>query len=311
MIPRRAPIQTELLKQLSQLGLGHDTDRTLPTRVPGLQDIQAVAAGAEFSLALSSDGTTVWSWGGGSHGELGDSTFETRSSPGPVRLNGSIRAIAAGAYHALALGDDGTVWTWGANFSGKLGIGLDQTSLTNIHVPVEVHGPANASYLHPMKAALAGEVHNLAVSSDGTVWAWGNNMFGQLGNGTTNASSAPVQVSLLNSVTALGGRGYHSLAIQADGSVWAWGWNSAGELGNGTSNFTLVPVQVVAIRRRASARRGESATAASVSTFVRSARQRSRKSARSSSCTASMSRGVARSIANKSSRICPARAPRS
>jgi alpha-tubulin suppressor-like RCC1 family protein len=98
-----------------------------------------------------------------------------------------------------------------------------------------------------MKAALAGEVHNLAVASDGTVWAWGNNTFGQLGNGTTNNSSLPLQVNLLHSVTALGGRGYHSLAIQADGTVWGWGWNAAGELGDGTSNFTTVPVQVVGL----------------------------------------------------------------
>jgi alpha-tubulin suppressor-like RCC1 family protein len=156
-------------------------------------------------------------------------------------------SIWGGARSTLVLKSDGTVWTWGANFSGKLGIGLDQAGLARMLVPAEVHGPGNVSYLNPMKAALAGEVHNLAVAYDGTVWAWGNNMFGQLGNGTTNAASTPVQVSLLSSVTALGGRGYHSLAIQADGSVWAWGWNSTGELGNGTTNSTLVPVQVLGL----------------------------------------------------------------
>jgi alpha-tubulin suppressor-like RCC1 family protein len=159
----------------------------------------------------------------------------------------NVVSIWGGARSTTVLKSDGTVWTWGANFSGKLGIGLDQTNLTRMPVPVEVHGPGDVSFLHPMKAALAGEVHNLAVASDGTLWAWGNNMFGQLGDGTTNASSTPVQVSFLHSVTALGGRGYHSLAIQADGSVWAWGWNSAGELGNGTTNATLVPVQVIGL----------------------------------------------------------------
>jgi alpha-tubulin suppressor-like RCC1 family protein len=156
-------------------------------------------------------------------------------------------SIWGGARSTTVLKSDGTVWTWGANFSGKLGIAMDSTTLGRSLVPAEVHGPGNLGYLNPMKAALAGEVHNLAVAYDGTVWAWGNNMFGQLGNGTTNAATTPVQVSLLHSVTALGGRGYHSLAIQADGSAWAWGWNSAGELGNGTTNSTLVPVQVTGL----------------------------------------------------------------
>src|SRR5207245_9333978 len=80
-----------------------------------------------------------------------------------------------------------------------------------------------------------------------TGWAWGPNIFGQLGNGSTNEAHTPVQVSCLSSVTALGGRGYHTLAIDAGGSVWGWGWNSAGELGNGTTNPTTVPVKVVGL----------------------------------------------------------------
>src|SRR5215471_10141459 len=104
----------------------------------------------------------------------------------PAVFAANVVSIWGGARSTTVLKSDGTVWTWGANFSGKLGIGLAQTSLTNMHVPAEVHGPADVSFLHPMKAALAGEVHNLAVDSDGTVWAWGNSMFGQLGNGTSN-----------------------------------------------------------------------------------------------------------------------------
>jgi alpha-tubulin suppressor-like RCC1 family protein len=142
---------------------------------------------------------------------------------------------------------DHTVWTWGANFAGKIGVGVDQTTLVRVLVPTEVHDPGDVSYLNSMKAIMGGELHNLAVKSDGTVWAWGNNMFGQLGNGTTNSASLPVQVSGLNSITSLGGRGYHSLAIKSDGTIWAWGWNSTGALGDGTTNATLVPVQVVGL----------------------------------------------------------------
>ena len=94
---------------------------------------------------------------------------------------------------------------------------------------------------------MGGEIHNVATGSDGTVWAWGANAFGVLGNGSTNEAHTPVQVSGLASVKALGGRGYHTLAVDAGGSVWGWGWNSQGELGNGTTNATTVPVKVVGL----------------------------------------------------------------
>src|SRR6266567_2552709 len=145
-------------------------------------------------------------------------------------------SIWGGARGTIVLKSDGTVWTWGANFSGKLGIGVSSTTLGRALVPSEVHGPGDAGYLNSIKAIMGGEVHNVALKTDGTVWAWGNNVFSQLGNGTTNEAHVPTQVSGLSSVVKLGGRGYHTLAIEGDGSVWGWGWNSNGELGNGTTN---------------------------------------------------------------------------
>ena len=158
-----------------------------------------------------------------------------------------VTSIWGGARGTIVLKSDGTVWTWGANFGGKLGIGLSSTNLGRVLVPSEVHGAGDISFFNTVSAIMGGEVHNVALESDGKVWAWGANIFGNLGNGSTNEARAPVQVSNLNSVTALGGRGYHTLAIEADGSVWGWGWNSAGELGNGTTNFTTVPVKVVGL----------------------------------------------------------------
>jgi alpha-tubulin suppressor-like RCC1 family protein len=156
-------------------------------------------------------------------------------------------SIWGGARGTVVRKSDGTVWTWGANFSGKLGVGLDSTNLVRQLVPTEVHGPGDAGFFNSIMAIMGGEVHNVALKSDGTVWTWGNNMFGQLGNGSTNAAYTPVQVSGLSSVTALGGRGYHTLAVDRGGSIWGWGWNSAGELGNGTNNATTVPVRVVGL----------------------------------------------------------------
>jgi alpha-tubulin suppressor-like RCC1 family protein len=156
-------------------------------------------------------------------------------------------SIWGGARGTVVRKSDGTVWTWGANFGGKLGVGLASSNLVRLLVPTEVHDVGNAGFLNSVTAIMGGEVHNVALKADGTVWSWGNNIFGQVGNGTTNDASAPVQTSGLSSVIALGGRGYHTLAIEADGSVWGWGWNNAGELGDGTTNRTLVPVRVVGL----------------------------------------------------------------
>ena len=118
------------------------------------------------------------------------------------------------------------------------------------HTPLQVHGPGNVGYLNSVKAIMGGETHNFALLSNGTVWAWGWNMMGQLGDGTNNDSAVPVQVSGLTSIISLGGRGYHSLAIQTGGTVWAWGNDFAGELGDGKTGVTSsVPVKVSGLSR--------------------------------------------------------------
>jgi alpha-tubulin suppressor-like RCC1 family protein len=120
-------------------------------------------------------------------------------------------------------------------------------------------------YLNSVVAISAGEGHNLALRADGTVWAWGYNAFGQLGNGTTNDAYTPVQVSGLTNIVAISGRAYHCLALRADGNVWAWGWNSYGQLGIGSTISTLVPVQVVGLTNPASISAGYTVSLARMS----------------------------------------------
>ncbi len=171
-----------------------------------------------------------------------------------VARGADVVSIWGGARGTIILKSDGTVWTWGANFNGKLGVGVDSNTLPRALVPGEVHGVGNAGYLNSIAAIMGGEIHNVALKSDGTVWAWGLNAYGQLGNGTTNDSYSPVQVGLgavppLTSVTKLGGRPYFTLAVKADGTIWAWGMNQFGQMGNGTVNpisgpQVTVPVMV-------------------------------------------------------------------
>jgi len=148
-------------------------------------------------------------------------------------------SVWGGARGTIVLKSDGTVWTWGLNGAGKLGIG--DTNLVHVEVPVEVHGAGNTGYLNSVKAIMGCETHNVALKSDGTVWSWGMNVFGQLGNGGTNEAWSPVQTGLgatppLTSIVKLGGRPYFTLAVKSDGTVWAWGMNRYGQVGNGSVN---------------------------------------------------------------------------
>jgi alpha-tubulin suppressor-like RCC1 family protein len=170
-------------------------------------------------------------------------------SSSPIR----VLSIWGGARHSIVLKSDGTVWDWGMNWSGKLG---DNTTSVfsdppnyaggsnDRFTPIQVHGQGNVGYLNSIVAIMGGESHNFALKSDGSVWAWGWNAMGQLGDETFTDSYTPVQVSGLNSVIALGGRAYHSLALRSDGTVWTWGWNGGGQLADGTTTNGNIPVQV-------------------------------------------------------------------
>jgi alpha-tubulin suppressor-like RCC1 family protein len=169
----------------------------------------------------------------------------TNSSPRITSIWGG------GGSEQIVLKSDGTVWDWGLNGSGELGNG----TTNNSPVPVQVLGPGGVGYLTSITAIMGGELHNFALKSDGTVWSWGMNFFGQLGDGSTNwgaisnRSTTPVQVSGLTSVKSLGGRGYHSMALKTDGSIWCWGDNASGQLGNGVAygSGTNRPVQVIGL----------------------------------------------------------------
>ena len=226
-----------------QLGDGTRTTRWYPGQVSGFVGGTAVAGGYGHSLALKQDGS-VWAWGNNGYGQLGSGDGVYRQLPVQVVDFSNGIAVAAGKYHSAALRNDGTVWTWGANPSGELGNGTWGWS-TSQNRPVQVIDPSDPSgYLTHVIAIACGDEHAMALKEDGTVFAWGANNFGQLGDGTTGNKNTPVMVSALNGVTAIkGGRG-HSLAVKGDGTAWAWGGNWAGQLGDGTTEPKTAPVLV-------------------------------------------------------------------
>ncbi len=216
-----------------QLGNGNTTSQATPAQVPGLDQVVAVSAGFRHSLALKADGT-VWAWGYNAEGQLGDGTTADRLAPVQVTGVVSVTGIAAGWFHSLAWEADGSAWAWGANWDGELGNGSVDGNVNLAHpVPGAVIGLATG-----VQRLAAGAYHTLALKADGTLWAWGRNLQGQLGDGTTSSVPVPETVPSLANVAYMAGGWGHSLAVTGEGRVWAWGLDDAGQLGDGHSTMT-------------------------------------------------------------------------
>jgi len=235
-----------------QLGNGTTTAAVVPSPVATTgvfagKTVLSYAVGSGHSLAVFSNGT-VAAWGNNEFGQIGDNTLTNRSSPVAVAAYGALAgktvvAVAAGFEHSLALCSDGSVHAWGRNLYGQLGNG----TTSNSRVPVAVSSGALAG--KTVVAIAAGFVHSLALCSDGTLAAWGRNIGGQLGDGTSTNRSLPVAVDTSRiapgkTITAIAAGSEHSLLLCSDGTLAAWGYNNSGELGTGGTSWAPTPVLV-------------------------------------------------------------------
>ena len=176
--------------------------------------------------------------GDGGWGQLGDGLSDPAQSPVQVTALGtSVAQVAAGYDHTCARKADGTLWCWGHNQSGQLGTGS----------PPRTMSPVQVTALGASVAQVAtGISYTCARKADGTLWCWGLNSYGQLGNGSTTNSSSPTRIAALGTAVAQVAVGDgHACARKNDGTLWCWGDNGYGQLGNGSTVGSLNPVQVV------------------------------------------------------------------
>ncbi len=224
-----------------QLGDGSNTDSHTPVAVdlPAGTVATAIAAGDNDSLAVTSTGA-IYSWGNNHYGQLGDGSNLPSNVPVKVRLPRGDKAIQVGVSYnyAVALTSAGQVLTWGYNGSGQLGNGYETAS----EVPIPVKLPKGTA----VRAIANGGYDGLALTASGRIWAWGDDRYGQLGDGTRSSALSPVQVKLPTGVkvVSIGAGSQHGLALTSTGKVLAWGWNAYGQLGNGSTKDSTVPVAV-------------------------------------------------------------------
>ena len=228
-----------------QLGNGSKEDFFEPVKVADITDATAITAGREHSCALHQDGT-ISCWGHNEYGQLGDGqSGQNNKSSVPVQVADitDATAITTGGAHSCALHQDGTISCWGHNEYGQLGDG--QSGQNNkSSVPVQVADITDAT------AITTGSLYSCALRQDGTISCWGDNEYGQLGDGQSgqnNESSVPVQVAGITDATAITTGGAHSCALHQDGIISCWGHNEYGQLGNGNDAHSFVPAQVTDI----------------------------------------------------------------
>ena len=223
-----------------QLGVntGPTNNTSSPVRIGALSNWTQIAAGNAHWLATQSPGT-LWSCGYNGYGQLGNNTSSTSqgaSTPIQIGALGTWSQIAAGNYSSYAIQNTGTLWAWGYNIQGQLG----QNNTTNLSSPTQVGALSTWTRISVNSTS----ANALALQSAGTLWAWGYNVYGQLGTSNINSYSSPVQIGALTLWKQIAAGGYSSYAIQSNGTLWAWGLNSQGQLGLNTTVGVSSPIQI-------------------------------------------------------------------
>ncbi len=223
-----------------QLGLGDKNDRQTPCEVP-VSYIVDIAAGTNYSMAVDEFGA-VWAWGSNGYGQLGDGTWVDNTEPVRVALpyTARIKSISAGDRHVMALTQDNEAWIWGANDKNQLGTNESDAAKSNRNIPIRI---AN---LTSIKQVSAGIDHSVLLKTDGTLYTWGDNTYGQLGNGSTATVRKPVSIENIGRDAYVSAGGYHTIVMASEDLLRGCGKADDGQLGAAytTSQTRLVPISL-------------------------------------------------------------------
>jgi alpha-tubulin suppressor-like RCC1 family protein/archaellum component FlaG (FlaF/FlaG flagellin family) len=217
-----------------QVGDTTGINRRSPAQIGSESNWSTTACGMNHTAAVRTDGT-LWAWGRNNFGQLGDGTTNNRNSPAQVGSGTNWVSVACGDNFTLALRTDGTLWAWGRNDTGQLG---DGSTTSPRSTPVQIGSATNWTSI------ASGLSHSLALRADGTLWAWGANSFGQLGDGGTSSRTSPFQIGNATDWVSVSCGSFHNMAVRADHTLWAWGGNSDGHLGDGTRTNRNTPTQI-------------------------------------------------------------------
>ena len=194
-----------------------------------------LSVGSDNSIAIKNDGT-LWTWGGGAYGQLGNGT-SSGSSIVPIQIStlDTWKSVSAGSTTSFAIRNDGTLWAWGYNSGGMYGNG----TTTQSNVPLQIGTGTD------WKEISANSFVVLAIKTDGTLWGWGYDAgWGVTGSGTNTAHPTATQLGTSTNWKQISAGIYCCAAVQNDGTLWAWGNNANGQFGNGTNALSYVPLQI-------------------------------------------------------------------
>jgi len=219
---------------LGQLGNGNNTTINVPIQVGNETDWVSISTGNLHSVALKNDGT-LWGWGNNQAGELLNTSISSSSYNVPIQISAVSNwdKIYAGYFRTFGIKYNGTLWGRGNNSYGSIGTGV------NGFIQEFTQIGSDSDWV---KISAARSQHTLALKSNGTIWAWGNNENGRLGDGTTTNRSVPIQIGN-NQWKDIAAGNFHSLGIKTDGTLWQWGsygWIEGQQL----IPISLTPVQV-------------------------------------------------------------------
>jgi len=201
----------------------------LPLQVGTDADWNMVSCAGYTTMAIKNNGT-LWAWGSNSFGQLGDNTFINRNAPLQIGTATNWKVVASSLYHNSAIKTNGTLWTWGNNVNGQLGNMFFNTSF---YVPTQM-GVETDWYI-----TAAGPENTVALKNDGTLWAWGWNGDGQLGNGNTISLPVATPIGTDTNWQTVSSGLWVMLAIKSDGTLWGAGNNNNGQLGNGSQTSVI------------------------------------------------------------------------